>query len=109
MPSIFEMHSAVMTSSSEVVLLNLGMANTAVVRSLTLCNAHTASTAAVDLFVTLGTATDAIYINRYTQITASQTVQAMDGPFVLNGGDKLKLSGGTVSDLHVVASILKLS
>ena len=109
MASVFEMHSAVMTSSTEVTLLNLGLANTAVVRSLTLCNAHTANTAAVDLFVTIGTATEAIYVHRYTQITASETVQSIAGPLVLNGGDQLKLSGGTVSELHAMASILKLS
>jgi len=109
MPSVFEMHSTVMTSSSEVTLLNLGLANTAVVRSLTLTNADTASTAAVDLFLTIGTATDPIYVHRYTQITASETIEAMQGPLILNGGDQLKLSGGTVDDLHVIASVLKVT
>jgi hypothetical protein len=109
MASVFQMHAARMTATNEVTLLNLGLANTAVVRSLTLTNADTAATAAVDLYLTIGTATDAFYVQRYTQLTANQTVQAMQGPLVLNGGDQLKLSGGTVSDLHVIASVLKVS
>lgn len=109
MASVFEMHSVVMTSSTEVTLLNLGLANTAVVRSLTLCNAHTASTASVDLFLTVGTATESIFVQRYTQITAHQTIESVTAPLVLNGGDQLKLAGGVVENLHAVASVLKLS
>lgn len=109
MPSVFERHSVVMTSSSEVTILNLGLANTAVVRSLTLCNADTASTAAVDLYYTIGTATDQVFVRRFTQVTASETIEVMDGPLVLNGGDQLHLGGGSVSSMHATASILKLS
>jgi hypothetical protein len=109
MASVFQMYAARMTATSEVALLNLGLANTAVLRSLRLTNAHTSATAAIDIYLTLGTATEAFYVQRYTQITASQTVEAMQGPLILNAGDQLKLSGGTISDLHVIASVLKVS
>ena len=109
MANTFAMYATAITATNTVTLVSLGTATTALVRSVTLCNAHTASTASMDVFVNKGTVTDAIYVSRYTQITAQQTVHVLPEPIVLDAGDSLKLSGASVANVHAVASVMKIT
>ena len=109
MPNTFLMFATAITNTSTVTLVSLGTAATALVRSVTLCNAHTASTASMDIFVNKGTSTDAIYVTRYTQLTAMQTVHVLPEPIVLDAGDSLKAAGAVVANVHVVSSVMKIT
>lgn len=109
MPNTFSMFATAITTTNTVTLVALGTAATALVRSVSLCNAHTASTASMDIFVNKGTNTDAIYVGRYTQLTAMQTVHVLPEPIVLDAGDSLKAAGAVVANVHAVASVMKIT
>jgi len=105
----FAMYATAITATNAVTLVSLGTSATALVRSLTLCNAHTASTASMDVFINKGTNTDAIYLSRYTQVASQQTLHVLPEPIVLDAGDSLKASGAVVSLVHAVASVMKIT
>jgi len=109
MANTFAMYATAITATNTVTLISLGTAATALVRSVTLCNVHTASTASMDVFINQGTSTDAIYVSRYSQVASQQTLHVLPEPIVLNAGDSLKASGAVVSLVHVVASVMKVT
>lgn len=109
MPQSFAMFATAVTSTNAVSLVSLGSFVTAVIRNVTLCNAHTASTASADVYVSMAGSTNAFYLQRYTQVPANQTLEVVSQPLVLNGGDSLKVECGIVANVHAVASVLKVS
>lgn len=109
MPSVFAMYATVAASTSAISVVNLGTAATAVVRSLTICNAHTASTASVDVFVNQGVSTTPVYVHRYSSLSARETVQALSQPLILNAGDALRISSPAASEVHAIASVMRVS
>ena len=109
MPNTFLMFATAIANTSTITLVSLGTAATAMVRSVTLCNVHTASTASIDVFVNKGTSTDAIYLSRYTQLSAMQTVHVLPEPIVLDAGDSLKAAGAVIANVHVVSSVMKIT
>lgn len=109
MPNTFAMYATTITSTNTITLVNLGSAATALVRSVTLCNAHTASTASMDVFVNKVANTASIFISRFTLITAQQTVHVLPEPIVLEAGDTLKVAGAVVANVHAVSSVMKIT
>jgi len=80
---------------------------TAIMRSLTVCNANTSGTASCDIIVARNTSASDVYLFRFTQVTASQTLQPLDGAITIGPGGVLKVAASTANAMHVTASYLE--
>lgn len=107
MADTFRVAASVVTTTDTYAVFTLETAATAIVRAITLCNAGTSGTAAVDVLVQPTTATGDIYLFRYTSLTAAQTVQPLAGAIVVGGGGALRVQASTANVVHVSASWLE--
>lgn len=108
MADVFRMFAASVTNATAVQIINLGTTSTAIIRSMTVCNTSSSSTASVDITVERVPLTAEFYLFRYTQVAASQTLTPIDSPIVLDGGDVLKVSAQS-GEVDVSATILETS
>lgn len=108
MPEQFLSVASRVTSTSATAILQPSTSATHVLRTLTLCNTSTASTASatISLFVSGETASYVLF--DYTQVTASQTILPVVTPIVITAGNRMDVSKEG-SDLDVSASYLELS
>lgn len=108
MPDFFTMFATAVTSTSAVSLVTNGATEIAVVRSVTIYNAHTANTASVSVLVsTPGTAAQYV-VSRFTQLTCQESTQALSQPVVLNASDSLAVKCEPAGEVHAVASFLRM-
>lgn len=108
MPEQFRFSVATITSTNATTVLAPGTAATAMVRSLTLCNPHTANTSTADVTMYVASETASWQLFKYTQITAAQTLMPFDTPVVVAAGDSLQVSRDG-ADIDATATYLELS
>jgi len=106
MADIFRVFVAKATNTVSIELVNLGTTSTAIIRSLSICNTHTSSTASVDVTLLRSPTTTEYFLHRFTQVTASQTVEPITSPVVLDAGDVLKIRANS-GNVDAVATILE--
>lgn len=109
MPETFSMVATAVTATSAVTLIDSSFASINVVRSLNVCNVHTANTAAVTISVTRLSTASEFKVSVYTQVTCQQSVQVLTQPIVLNNFDTLRITCDPVDEVHAVVSYLRIS
>jgi len=108
MPEQFRFSSVKVTSTNATILLEPGTVATAMVRTLTLCNPHTANTSSVDVTMYVAEESASWNLFKYTQVTAAQTIMPFDTPVVVAAGNKLEVSRGG-ADIDATTTYLELS
>lgn len=108
MPEQFLSVASRVTSTSATAVLQPSTSATHVLRTLTLCNTSTSSTASATVSVFISDETASYVLFDYTQVTASQTVLPVVTPIVITAGNRMDISR-VGSDLDVSASYLELS
>lgn len=108
MPEQFRFSVATITSTNATDVLSPGTAATAMVRSLTLCNPHTANTSSVDVTMYVALQTASWQLFKYTQVTAAETLMPLSTPIVVAAGDSLQVSRSG-ANIDATATYLELS
>jgi len=102
------MAATAVTATSAVTILDAGFGTIKLVRSLNICNIHTANTAAVTVSVTRITTASEFTLSVFTQVTCQESIAVLTGPIVLNNNDTLRIKCNPVDSVHVVASYLNI-
>jgi hypothetical protein len=109
MAEIFAMVATAVTATSAVTIINSNLSAIHVLRSLTVCNVHTANTAAASILVTRGNTNSQFTVSVYTQVTCQQSIEVLSQPLVLNSSDTLKIACDPVDEVHAIASFLRIT
>lgn len=109
MADSFHMVAAAITSTSTVTMLSPGPTSVAIVRSLSIHNNHTASTAAVTVVVTNLYTTSEYVVALATQVSCQQTINVFTQPIIVGNDDTLRIKADPAGDVHAVLSYLRIS
>jgi hypothetical protein len=104
----FAMIATAVTATSAVTILNAGFASIKLLRSINICNVHTANTAAATVSVTLTNTAAEYVVSAYTQVSSQQSIEVLSQPLVLNNFDTLRIKCDPVDEIHIVASYLDI-
>lgn len=109
MAETFAMVATAVTATSAVTLIGANFSAVHVVRSLNICNVHTASTAAATVIVTRTNTATRFTVSVFTQVTCQESIEVLTQPLVLNNSDTLQISCNPVTEVHAVASFLRIT
>jgi len=105
MADVFKVSAKSITTTNTFTMLVVGSSATAIVRSLTICNTSTVSTASCDV-LTAGASGD-VHLFRLTSITAAQTIDPLANALVIGPSGTLKVKVSPADCIQVVASYLE--
>lgn len=108
MAETFSMVATAVTATNVVTILDAGFASIKLLRSINICNVHTANTAAATVSVTLTNTATEFTVAAYTQVDSQQRLEVLSQPLVLNNYDTLRIACDPVDSVHVVASYLDI-
>lgn len=106
MADVFRLFATAVTTTNTFTLFTVNNLATAILRSITICNAATAGTASCDVLVKPSGQND-VYLFRVTQVTAQQTVQPTEAALTVGPGGSLRVAVSTANAVHVTASYLE--
>ena len=109
MAETFAMAATAVTATNAVTLISSSSSTIHVVRSLNLCNVHTARTAAATVVVTRSNTATRFTVSVFTQVTCQESIEVLAQPLVLNNSDTLQISCNPVTEVHAVASFLRIT
>lgn len=105
MADVFRLAASTVTTTSAVSLFTVSSASTAILRTLTVLNASTSSTASCDVILSPTLTTD-VYLFRFTQISACQTMQPLAGAVTLSPSSRLRFVCSPSNAVQLTASYL---
>lgn len=105
MADVFKVAAKAITTTDTVTLFTVGASATAILRSLTVCNTSTASTASCDLIFAVSGSD--VYVRRYTSVSAAATFDAVSHAAVVGPSGSLKVQASPADSIHIVASYLE--
>jgi hypothetical protein len=106
MADVFRLFATAVTTTNTFTAFTLSTNSTAILRSITICNANTSGTASCDVIMAPTTAAD-VYLFRVTQVTAAATIQPLAAAVTLGPGATLKVVANTANAIHLTASYLE--
>ena len=106
MADVFRLFATAVTTTNTFTAFTLSTNSTAILRSVTICNANTSGTASCDVIVAPDTTAN-VYLFRVTQVTAAATLQPLASAITLGPGAALKVVASTANAIHVTASYLE--
>lgn len=105
MADVFKVAAKAITTTNAFQVLVVGSSATAIVRSLTICNTSTASTASCDVLAS--NLSGDVYVFRLTSFTAAQTIDPLQNAIVLGPSESLKVQASPANAIHVRVSYLE--
>jgi len=105
MADVFRVAAKAITTTSSFQVLSVGSSATAIIRSLTICNTSTASTASCDVLTS--SVSGDVYVFRLTSLTAAQTIDPLQNAIVIGPSGALKVQASPANSIHVLASYLE--
>jgi len=105
MADVFKVAAKPITTTNTFTVLAVGASATAIIRSLTICNTSTLSTASCD--VLMSSASGDVHLFRLTSITAAATIDPLANAVVLGPSGLLKVKASPADAIQVVASYLE--
>lgn len=105
MADVFKVVATAATSTNTFTFVSVGDSSTAIIRTLTICNSFTASTASCDIL--MSSAAGDIYVRRITSFAAASTIDAISNAVVIGPGGKMKATASPADAVHIVASYLE--
>lgn len=107
MADTFRLVAKTLTANTTISLVSLGTASTAIVRGLTFCNTHTASSATYEFSILPSGLTASVFLFKGVSLSAQATSQPLTDPVVLNAGDTLQAKASAANQVDCTVSYLE--